>query len=236
MYNHKAPPSPLIRRFLVTIAAHPSSCDLAEHLSAHCTSLLVQAMPSWAMKTPCAPSRLCRDAGDYGLKAAAVYDCDYYGSGKFTPSFGLARAPPCVAAVLTLCFVCHVRPRGVVTSRSPHSQVWDVSSKEERKKCVTKLVDVAKARGVRLPEVKNTLMSPEVTGIPVFHALPRLPPGPIFNFQTPITGIPQRRGYEPTPNASFRFRKATDEMAPKTDQSPLSAHPRCFLLWRSRAF
>lgn len=47
----------------------------------------------------------------------------------------------------------------------PHSQVWDVSSKEERKKCVTKLVDVAKARGVRLPEVTNTLESSELWGL-----------------------------------------------------------------------
>eukprot|EP00903_Cladosiphon_okamuranus_P012725 g11896.t1 len=37
-------------------------------------------------------------------------------------------------------------------SSSVLDEVWDVSSKEKRKECMTKLIDVAKAQGVRLPE------------------------------------------------------------------------------------
>eukprot|EP00752_Nemacystus_decipiens_P003317 g3069.t1 len=38
------------------------------------------------------------------------------------------------------------------SSSSILDEVWDVSSKEKRKECVTKLIDIAKTRGVRLPE------------------------------------------------------------------------------------
>lgn len=114
------------------------------------------------VKTRCAPSWHRRDAGVFGLKTTA---CMTMSTKGFPRIFRFGSCPPCVAAELTACLASNIHPRCLSHTRPsppPRTQVWDVSSKEERKKRVTQLVDVAKARGIRLPEVNNTDGSSEL--------------------------------------------------------------------------
>ena len=46
-------------------------------------------------------------------------------------------------------------------------QVWDVSDKPKRNACGTKLVDVAKTRGVKMPEVSGP--RPRLRTVVLFH-------------------------------------------------------------------
>ena len=59
------------KRFLVGCGS--PFTRLAQHLTVHSASRLVQARSSWSVKTGCAPSKHYRDAGVYGYTTTAMH-------------------------------------------------------------------------------------------------------------------------------------------------------------------